>query len=193
MPQLDGLRGAAFFAIAAAHWLPIFSQLTFPLGWMSMMTFYALSGFLITGILLRARGRELKHTLRVFYIRRILRIFPLYYAVVLVGLLCGMPRFVDNGPWLLTYTFNMHEFAQQHWLGAVSHLWTLSVEEQFYLAWPWVILLLPERHLMRALITVFCIAPVFRFSVYWLWPDAVMVGLLAPSCLDALGLSLIHI
>lgn len=191
MPQLDGLRGAAFFCIAAAHWLPVFAVWTFPLGWMSMMTFYALSGFLITGILLRARGVPLTHALKAFYARRILRIFPLYYAVVVAGLLLGMPRFVDNGPYLLTYTFNVWEFSHQHWLGAVSHLWTLSVEEQFYLCWPFVVLLVPERRLLPALIAVFATAPVFRIAMYAFEPDLVMVGLLAPSCLDALGIGAI--
>ena len=191
MPQLDGLRGAAFFCIAAAHWLPIFSVWTFPLGWMSMMTFYALSGFLITGILLNARGQPLNHALKVFYARRILRIFPLYYAVVVAGLLLGMPRFTDNAPYLLTYTFNVWEFSHQHWLGAVSHLWTLSVEEQFYLVWPFLVLLLPERRLLPGLIAVFATAPVFRIAMYTLEPDLVMVGLLAPSCLDALGIGAI--
>lgn len=187
-PQLDGLRAAAFLAVAAAHWLPQVASLAFPLGWMAVQVFFALSGFLITSLLLNARDRPLHHALKTFFVRRALRIFPLYFAVLAVGLAVGAPRFVDNAPWLLTYTFNLHQFAEQHWQGAVSHLWTLSVEEQFYLAWPWLILLTPARWLRPALVAVVLAAPLFRATVYAVWPHLEIVGLLTPACLDSLGL-----
>src|SRR5688572_12800478 len=87
MPQLDGVRAFAFLMVALSHWIPDIYQFDIPLG-TGVQLFFVLSGFLITGILLRNRpdetGESLGGVLRAFYARRFLRIFPLYYLVLVV-------------------------------------------------------------------------------------------------------------
>src|SRR5215217_2950624 len=93
MPQLDGLRAIAFVAVAISHWTPNFVLRSLPWG-TGVQLFFVLSGFLITGILLRSRpadlGLSLSQVLRVFYARRVLRIFPLYYGVLAVCLIAAV-------------------------------------------------------------------------------------------------------
>jgi peptidoglycan/LPS O-acetylase OafA/YrhL len=99
-------------------------------------------------------------TLRQFYVRRALRIFPLYFAFLLVYALTA-PSVVDElTPWLWTYTLNLFRvLIDNNWEAPISHLWSLSVEEQFYLVWPWVILLTPRRFLLPVLLLSVAIGP----------------------------------
>jgi peptidoglycan/LPS O-acetylase OafA/YrhL len=151
---LDGVRGLAILAVLGSHLLisnnvatSAFVQLLLnirDLLWVGVTLFFSLSGFLITGILFDTLGSE--NYFRTFFGRRALRIFPLYYGVVLGLLLLTRPLHLDwNGQaWhLLTYTTNM-PFAME-WASNPSrfinlrHFWSLAVEEQFYLIWPLVI------------------------------------------------------
>jgi len=112
------------------------------LGWSGVDLFFVLSGFLITGILLDTRGST--GYFRTFYARRALRIFPLYFAYVAAILLLVRP-----GPdpwWYLTYLSNWH-FGHGGRDLYVGHLWSLAIEEQFYLVWPAVVWLVPRRKL----------------------------------------------
>lgn len=166
MPQLDGVRACAVMMVFVSHWIPWSFQGGFPWNNFGVDLFFVLSGFLITDILLRGRrymeGGEqgLFLTLRQFYIRRALRIFPLYFAF-LIGYALTATRFVDElTPWLWTYSLNLYRVLIDHtWEGPISHLWSLSIEEQFYLVWPWVILLTPRRFLLPALILSVAIGP----------------------------------
>ena len=113
------------------------------LGW--RQPFFVLSGFLITRILLHQKKLivENKNTfwqsISIFYTRRALRIFPLYYLIVLLMIFFNAQNAQNLSPYLLSYTFNFivsaSNFTGPNWL------WSLSVEEQFYLAWPAIVLL----------------------------------------------------
>src|SRR5579863_7708142 len=154
-PALDGLRTLAFLMVFGFHYTLL------PWGWAGVDLFFVLSGFLITGILWDARD-EL-HRARDFYIRRTLRIFPLYYGVILL-LIFSYPwlRWQWDWSWLLwpTYLGNLACFfhscapdtvyqrmSDAQLLSSVypkaplyfGHFWSLCMEEQFYLIWPWIV------------------------------------------------------
>lgn len=109
--------------------------------------------------------------LRQFYIRRFLRIIPLYYMVVLVGWMIQLPGFSETLGWNLLYSTNFYIVRNGGWIEAASHLWTLSVEEQFYLVWPWIVLFLPNRWLLSTFIGVAIFAIVYRVAfIGWFGP-----------------------
>lgn len=173
------------------HWCTRFSY-KLPLGDLGVRLFFVISGFLITGILLGARNRVsngaggLGGELGAFYARRTLRIFPLYYLVLLVaaGLDLGSVR--QTLPWHLAYGSNIYFALRGAWQDCISHLWSLSVEEQFYLVWPLCVLLAPRRLLPPLILAAIAVGPAFR-----LWALAVAnpiaASVLAPGCFDALG------
>lgn len=158
-PALDGLRGVAVLLVFTRHYF-IYPE-GYRWGWIGVQIFFVLSGFLITGILYDTRHAENK--LRVFYARRALRIFPLYYAVLIAGwALWALFRWQFHPGWLLApvYLTNYTRFIWNHdflqMSGTLEHLrsnvyarppfflfyghfWSLSVEEQFYLVWPVVV------------------------------------------------------
>jgi peptidoglycan/LPS O-acetylase OafA/YrhL len=157
VPALDGLRGVAILLVLG-HALDVVPAVVpaggavasavdhaLDLGWIGVQLFFVLSGFLITGILVDGVTRP--HGYRDFFVRRLLRIFPLYYAAlvvayVLVPLVATPPP--DHGAhqlWLWTYLSN---FAAPLGAGeaAFPHVWSLAVEEQFYLVWPFTVGLL---------------------------------------------------
>jgi peptidoglycan/LPS O-acetylase OafA/YrhL len=163
--HLDGVRGVAILAVLALH-LFRFSQASpgwmfldrfTRAGWLGVDLFFVLSGFLITRILLRAR--EKPHYFRNFYMRRVLRIFPAYYLYLLVaGLLIPMLLSSWDGrplgewwPALLAYVPNLLEAVRGDWTPRIEmdHLWSLAVEEQFYLLWPLAVMLSPRERLKR--------------------------------------------
>jgi len=155
MPQLDGLRFLAIAGVMIQHnWRPgpmpwIFGRLDY--AETGVRLFFVLSGFLITGILLRGRAAATVaatsrlSTLRNFYVRRFLRIFPVYYATLLAVVLLDISPARQIWPWLVTYTTNIYIWHRVAWIGHLGHLWTLAVEEQFYIVWPWLVLFLPRR------------------------------------------------
>jgi peptidoglycan/LPS O-acetylase OafA/YrhL len=150
LPALDGLRGVAILLVLA-HGFDVIDapggvnhavDMALDYGWIGVQLFFVLSGFLITGILLDTRTSPVYY--RSFFIRRLLRIFPLYYGVLLVGyailprLTTPPPQFGNHQIWLWTYLVN---FAEPMGRGepAFPHFWSLAVEEQFYLVWPFVV------------------------------------------------------
>ncbi len=146
--SLDGFRGLAVLAVIAFHYLPRTGLgplgLLASLGWTGVDGFLVLSGFLITGILYRQRGAP--GYFRNFYTRRALRLFPLYYSVLLlafvVSLFAGHPWRVGHLGFVF-YSANAMLSHDQS-LGDLGifnmrHFWTLALEEQFYLLWPWVV------------------------------------------------------
>ncbi|MEY3398673.1 MAG: hypothetical protein RL220_1267, partial [Bacteroidota bacterium] len=154
--QLDGLRFIAVLMVVLAHWVqPIMDSTALkqvPLAF-GVKLFFVLSGYLITDILLKQRERlamgniSIKQVLARFYARRSLRIFPLYYAAVAVAVISGLQYSEELLPWLLTYSTNIYMGIHETYLGEYTHFWSLAVEEQFYLVWPWFILLLPSAWL----------------------------------------------
>lgn len=175
MAQLDGLRGLAVLAVVIHHYLESFYRIhsarAFAFGGVSL--FFVLSGFLITGILLRSRAMiqagetSVAESLKIFYIRRALRIFPLYYAVIGCAVVVNLPPAREILAWLLTYTVNFRIVAYSEWVSYFSHFWTLCVEEQFYLFWPLLIFLVPGRALLP---TVFAVAAIpLIIKAWWLF------------------------
>jgi peptidoglycan/LPS O-acetylase OafA/YrhL len=148
--ELDALRGLATLAILLFHWRFHYVSAIKP----TVDLFFVLSGYFITTILLGSVGHQ--HPLRTFYLRRSLRIFPIYYlafAVFLVLRLFEQPHKhrLDGLPYFLTYT----QFIQGYWGGtyppfspAFGHTWTLAIEEQFYLFWPLIVLTVGRRGLL---------------------------------------------
>ena len=162
IPELDALRGIAAVAIVIFH----SNVRRFPWGWAAVDLFFVLSGFLITGIVLRHGGS--RGFLSRFYIRRALRIFPVYYLVVL-GLVVVrniLPRPVD--PRGLIYELTYTQFLPYYWFAEapryspyLGHTWTLAIEEQFYLVWPALILLAGRSRLRVALLSLATVAGSF--------------------------------
>lgn len=201
MPQLDGLRFFAIAGVLVEHaWVPrplpwIFGGVSW--GELGVRLFFVLSGFLITGILLDCRehaeaglsGRTF--FVRQFYVRRFLRIFPLYYGVLLVLLVVDFERTRELSGWLFTYTSNII-IARQGWQGHLGHFWTLAVEEQFYLVWPWLLLFLPRRWLIPLLAVVISLAPLYRFYAFHRYglsgAQTDHRQVLTPAVLDSLGI-----
>src|SRR5262245_37043382 len=168
MKQLDALRGVAIVAVLIEHFLPEDHFLRgLPWGGMGVQLFFVLSGYLITLILLDGRaavtaGQDQWHILRNFYARRFLRIFPIYYLVLGVTALLGVVVVRQLFSWVFTYMSNVY-FVFNGPREMVFHLWSLAVEEQFYLIWPWLILLLPRAALLPVILTAIIAAPLTRF------------------------------
>jgi peptidoglycan/LPS O-acetylase OafA/YrhL len=187
IPELDGIRGIAVLMVifhhiaqsfpgfaaksAAQHVLHAWLRITTP-GWLGVDVFFALSGFLITGILLDARGRA--HYYRNFITRRILRIFPLYYLILLVMF------FFYGKPWgffglSLCYLANISVLFGVPLI--MGPLWSLSVEEHFYVFWPWIVRFLSLRNLLIVSGGLCVFEPVLRmlafthgfFNPYFTW------------------------
>lgn len=206
IPGLDALRGFAVLLVIARHASAV-PEASNPLaaaviggmraGWMGVDLFFALSGFLITGILLDTKGSS--GYLRNFYARRTLRIFPLYFAFLAALFVIGpITPLVRNEEfetvrevqgWLWSYLTNV----LISWKGELSvpfhlsHLWSLALEEQFYLVWPFVILALPARLILRACLLLSAAAVALRVGIVatagWGVDAAYM---LMPARLDAL-------
>jgi peptidoglycan/LPS O-acetylase OafA/YrhL len=182
-PALDGLRGVAILLVLL-HQLLLYEgtgpgrlvQYGLNAGWVGVQLFFVLSGFLITGILLDTRDSPGYY--RNFFARRVLRIFPLYYAalvlflVVLPALRLVPETFRENQAWLWLYLYNWMEPFQSN--AALPHFWSLSVEEQFYLVWP----LLMRRGSLRNLMGV-CLA----FAVASLGIRVAMLGAVSPEAI----------
>ena len=192
MPQLDALRALAVLSVMWAHWIDPRFPSGLPLGSAGVQLFFVLSGFLITGILLRARegaaeAGERGHVLKGFFARRFLRIFPLYYAVIMIGVLAGAPMFRETAGWSVTYTLNFKIFMEQDWLSPLAHFWSLAVEEQFYLFWPWLMVFVPRRWLVRVIVGMMGVAWASRVVAAVVWPEVGYVDVLPWVNLDALG------
>jgi peptidoglycan/LPS O-acetylase OafA/YrhL len=156
--------------VLCQHWIDhgwIDRHLPLTYGVVGVKLFFVLSGLLITRILLVSRfedGATLAAGLKDFYIRRTLRIFPLYYLVLLTRALTSAP-FRELWPWYVSYLQNLRMVRAGHFLFA-SHLWTLAIEEQFYLVWPLVLFTLPARKIPSALLAMVSLAVAWRLVGY---------------------------
>jgi peptidoglycan/LPS O-acetylase OafA/YrhL len=192
MRQLDGLRALCVAAVAWSHWRAYFGlpQQIFPGAELGVETFFVLSGFLITGILLDNRSQGWRPlVLKQFYIRRFLRIFPVFYVVLALALLLDATGIRSTWMWHAGYASNIY-FYFHGWLGSLSHFWSLAVEEQFYIVWPLFILAIPARWLPPGILLTMLAAPVYAIymtanhpGVSWITPSV-----LTPSCFSALGM-----
>jgi len=199
MPQLDSLRAVAVFLVLFEHWIPSGETPNFlPYGMIGVTMFFVLSGFLITQILIRSKEYSLQnnsgifHSLKQFYARRTLRIFPIYYITIFILLIFNIQNIKDKFLWFLFYASNILFFRMKEWEGPLSHLWTLSVEEQFYIFWPLVILLTPKKYLLRTIFVFTLFGPIFRTLLFTFHQGtesaSYFIHILTPSCLDCFGL-----
>ncbi|MEJ2601142.1 MAG: acyltransferase [Anaerolineales bacterium] len=203
LPQLDSLRVFAILGVLVLHYLNppslpwIFKFLNW--GHLGVRLFFVLSGFLITGILIDCRDQAEKtpntslFSIRQFYIRRFLRIFPIYYLVLAIVLFFNVPPSREIWPWLVSYTSNIYIWLHQTWIGSVGHFWTLAVEEQFYLIWPWLVLFAPRKKLIFAILGIILLAPLFRYYAITQYPEDFYNGLRTTgtftfASLDSLGI-----
>jgi peptidoglycan/LPS O-acetylase OafA/YrhL len=158
-------------------------------GYHGVLLFFVISGFLITGILLNARGKAAPlHILRAFVVRRVLRIFPIYYVVLAVAFLLGIEGVRTSTAWHFAYLSNWFFIFKGGFGGPLSHLWSLAVEEQFYLLWPWFALFLPFRFLPWAIVLMIVTGPVSRLVISAARWNEVAIWVATPTVLDALGL-----
>jgi len=156
LPQLDGVRAIAVLLVIVQHWIANPFNMGAPFGFIGVTMFFVLSGYLISRILFQARDRQERQgvsvgqSLKIFYARRFLRIFPIYYLTVLVLWLSGDKYARDAIWWLLTYTVNFY-FLLGGLKESINHLWTLAIEEQYYLIYPFIVLFCTRRQRLFAL------------------------------------------
>ncbi len=175
--QLDGLRAVAILAVIVHHCVHV------PLLWVGVDIFFVLSGFLITGILLRRKPTRTGY-FSGFYFRRIFRIQPPYIvAIVLYGVLFTWHYF-RPWPYYAFFGMNIHPLLYNWPIGLPA--WSLAVEEQFYLLWPAVVLLLPERWLFRAALGVVILDPFIRALCTPLFANNGAIYMLTPFRADLL-------
>jgi peptidoglycan/LPS O-acetylase OafA/YrhL len=167
-PRLNAYRGICITLVFLQHWALL------DCGWIGVQAFFVLSGFLITRILREERGAATASSyFGNFYARRSLRIFPLYFAYLLllaamvnlgvIGFLRGFDAVLNPAlPWLLSYTENFHRMLGGDSSPFYFHLWSLSIEEQFYLAWPLVVYFTPPRRLLAVCLGLIAAAPTIR-------------------------------
>ncbi|HZP59182.1 MAG TPA: acyltransferase [Opitutaceae bacterium] len=192
--QLDALRAFAVFAVLLTHFSPTLQNLLPGLGFAGVRLFFVLSGFLITGILLRCRDHIAAGSstagwqLRQFYVRRALRILPAFYATLLIAAALGMGSAGTTFWWHFFYASNFLFAWRGAWLDLVTHFWSLAVEEQFYLFWPWLVLFVPERRLPLLIGLACVLGPVSRLISLLVAPTNFVAAIvLTPACLDQLG------
>ena len=186
-PQLDSLRAIAVLCVLLTH----FASGVAYVGDVAVLSFFVLSGYLITRILLVSKGDEEAstwHLLGIFYLRRGLRIFPLYYLVLAGAWMLDLEGMRATIRWHLTYLTNIWYFEANSWTPwPTNHLWTLSVEEQFYLVWPLIVLFLPRKILPGIALAAMAGAVLFRAILSQTMDDGVSQVVLTPAHMDALG------
>ncbi|WP_018478148.1 acyltransferase family protein [Pontibacter roseus] len=189
--QLDSIRAIAVILVIISHWFPYNSRLLlYSSVFNGVDAFFVLSGFLITKILLENRNdaerlrTDKLSILKSFFIRRSLRIFPIYYITIVILYVLGPATGTairENFAYFLTYTSNHYFYNRQEWDGILSHLWSLSVEEQFYLVWPWLMLFLERRYLLFVILTSIFVGILGQLYL----EDGIILTI---TCFDALGI-----
>lgn len=194
LPQLDALRAFAVTFVLIFHWFPQDALInTTPNGSIGVTLFFVLSGFLITQILIQNRNQILagkttqSAVYKNFIIRRALRIFPVYYLfLTFVYLVLPETSDISTKPaYYYFYAYNILLHNTGNWSDLLSPFWSLSVEEQFYLVWPTVILLTPRSQLRR--IIIFTIFLGLGTRIAWAL-NGNTEGVLTLTCLDAFGI-----
>ncbi|NII24551.1 acyltransferase [Pseudoflavitalea sp. X16] len=192
--QLDSLRAIAVLLVIVSHWLPasnIINRFT-PNGAIGVTIFFVLSGFLISKILFDNKnhvnyGISKGTILKNFYVRRSLRIFPIYYLTIFILLAFNTAtdtHIKSAFIFYATYASNFYFLHTDAWDGMLSHLWSLAVEEQFYLLWPWIILFINKKYLPHVIGGFILTGLISSFLL-----RGIRLGYVLPfTCFDAFGL-----
>ena len=167
--QLDSLRAIAAFSVIFYHYLPEYKLGTFSFGWIGVDIFFVISGYLITAILLEQKEIINNRFLIIknFIIKRALRLFPTYYLLItfFAVMMFAFGLYVWNkgdAVFYYTYTQNILFFRDGMKGNQLNHVWTLAVEEQFYLFWPWMVIYLSNKNLMRLLFALILASFLFK-------------------------------
>lgn len=193
MTQLDGLRGLAMLVICWDHWWPYRESRWIPYE-VSLYLFLVMTGFLITGSLLRLREKQEDRgvpwrakALREYHVRRGLRILAPYYGALAIAFALGSKDVWESPLTYLLHLSNIHMATLPDWPKDTSHFWSLAMQQQFYLVWPFVVWFLPRR-VVPWMILVLCIAgPVFRHQSAAFEPWFARPEVLTTHCIDYFG------
>jgi peptidoglycan/LPS O-acetylase OafA/YrhL len=189
--ELESLRALAIIMVLLAHFIPKTSPYHIPFMYYGVDLFFTLSGFLITAILLRTKAAQTKskgQMLKNFYVRRALRLFPIYYLFIFFFFLAkhlgNLHMWKDNyNVYFFSYFQNLYYFFQGSFNDQFSHLWSLAVEEQFYLAWPFLILFLSKKILPYLFLIIIFVS----LGINTFLQDIPMIRVLTFSNLHTLG------
>lgn len=200
LPSLHGLRGVSILFVIIGHSQYQFGILNSLTGWGWMLPvvhfisnsqvgvnlFFIISGFLITYLLIEEESAYGKISIKYFYFRRVLRIFPAYYFLLMVYGVLQLLNIVhiSNASWLTAITFTKYFNFKLDWLTA--HAWTLSVEEQFYLVWP-LLFILGKRWRKGLSWSLFFAVPILRV-ITWYYPVSWRSELHLAFRIDAIAL-----
>ena len=200
--ELDGLRGIAILMVLCFHYTPtsgpmFFFAHAFQFGWAGVDLFFVLSGYLITGILVDSVGRRAYY--RNFIVRRCLRIFPAYYLSLVICCILtyypAAPRWGEflhfGGWWYVTYLGNVRVFLDAAWpaLFILTPLWSLQVEEQFYLSFPLLVWAVERKTLAKALAVSVFVALALRIALAIVQPkNAFGAYTMMPCRMDSLAM-----
>ncbi|MEO6668321.1 MAG: acyltransferase [Ferruginibacter sp.] len=168
--KVDGLRFIAIFFVLVEHFA-IFIGRHFYAGYYGVDLFFVISGFLITSILVRPNEKSFATNYKNFIGRRTLRIFPIYYLTILILWIADLPVVKENLIYLISYTFNYAAVRYNLATDPVTHFWSLCVEEQFYLFWPFIALSLKNKPWYLMLIIIAMIVIGYSQTVFNIFPS----------------------
>ncbi|MFN8008999.1 MAG: acyltransferase [Terriglobia bacterium] len=181
IPSLDGLRAISISFVLIAHMSG--TRHFFKLEWLERLglfgvrVFFVISGFLITTLLLKEFVATGRISIKDFYLRRVFRIFPAFYFFAIVMTMLNLSRLIVllPGDILHAFTYTMNYHHPHSWY--LAHIWSLSVEEQFYLLWPAALLIARPQRGIKIAFAVVLLAPLIRFGSYYFLPEHGGVGL----------------
>ena len=172
--SLDGFRAISILMVLFGHLsstrsfpvsLGIYKETAGDLAHLGVLIFFVISGFLITSLLMSEREKTGTISLKRFYLRRVLRIFPAFYALIFALIVANLLGWISlsghDFAYALTYTVNYDP--DSSW--QIGHLWSLSIEEQFYLLWPLTLLALRQRRALIVAIAAIFIGPLVRAGI----------------------------
>jgi len=190
-PQLNGLRGLAILAIVARHYWPEHNAWDPSGGRIGVDFFFVLSGFLVTRSLLfdSQKADESRWApLRRFYARRAWRIAPLFYLTYLLAILLHWDGARGGAAWHLSFLSNFYFIREGRFIGACGHLWFIAVLQQFYLAWPLVIALLPRKRVPEASLGLVLTGLLVRSLAVGLGWSTLTIDIMTPGAFESLGM-----
>ncbi|MEY4904893.1 MAG: hypothetical protein RLZZ292_2708 [Bacteroidota bacterium] len=192
---IETLRALSILMVAASHWIFGGVLAKLHVGHWGVDIFFVISGFLITQILLHSKEKidtqqtTIGAALKRFYVRRTLRIFPLYYLILLLCCCFDYQSVAVSLPWNLTYMSNFYHLQINDWTGATSHFWSLAIEEQFYMLWAPIVLFLNKKQIKYFICGLILIGISSRFYINTFQSLPYIANIVFTPCsLDTLGI-----